>query len=57
MKKWKNKLFPQTHPYIMDDDDDAPLAIAGDWVNRECYMQVRGYMGAHNSRLGSFLCR
>ena len=27
---------------LYDDDDDAPLAIAGDQVNRECYMQVGG---------------
>ena len=29
---------------------DAPLAITGDWVNRECYMQVRGRV--HNSHFG-----
>ena len=29
-------------PFSEHDDDVAPLAIAGDRVNRECYMQVRG---------------
>ena len=32
-------------------------AIAGDRVNQECFLQVRGYPWVHNSRLGAFLCR
>ena len=31
---------------------DAPQAITGDRVNRECYMQVR----VHNSHLGACFC-
>ena len=33
---------------------DAPQAITGDRVNRECYMQVRGRV--HNSHLGACFC-
>ena len=33
---------------------DAPQAITGDRVNRECYVQVRGRV--HNSHLGACFC-
>ena len=44
--------------HMHDDDDDAPLAIniAGDRVNRECYMQVRGD-GCTTPTLVRVLCR